>query len=186
VRAMKDFSHIDEREMVLADINQMLDTTLTVARNEVKYVADVAKDLAPDLPTVECFRNDLNQVFLNLLINAAHAIQDVVGDDASKGRGTITVKTRRDGDSVVISISDTGSGIPDDIRDRIFEHFFTTKEVGKGTGQGLSIARSIVVEKHKGAITFDSEIGKGTTFYIRLPITRKEVEHAESQHPVRG
>jgi len=186
VRAMKDFSHIDEREMVLADINQMLDTTLTVARNELKYVADVVKDLAPDLPAIECFRNDLNQVFLNLLINAAHAIQDVVGDDAGKRRGTITVKTRRDGDSVVISISDTGSGIPDSIRDRIFEHFFTTKEVGKGTGQGLSIARSIVVEKHKGAITFDSEIGKGTTFYIRLPITRKEVEHAESQHPVRG
>jgi two-component system, NtrC family, sensor kinase len=185
VRAMKDFSHIDEREMVLADINQMLDTTLTVARNELKYVADVTKGFAPDLPTVECFRNDLNQVFLNLLINAAHAIGDVVSAEG-QGRGTITVATRRDGDEVVVSISDTGGGIPEGIRDRIFDHFFTTKEVGKGTGQGLSIARSIVVEKHKGAITFDSEIGKGTTFYIRLPITRKEVEHAESQHPVRG
>ncbi|MCX6833066.1 MAG: PAS domain S-box protein [candidate division Zixibacteria bacterium] len=185
VRAMKDFSHPDEREMVLADINQMLDTTLTVARNELKYVADVAKDLAPDLPAIECFRNDLNQVFLNLLVNAAHAIGDVVSAEG-QGRGTITVATRRDGDDVVVSISDTGSGIPEGIRDRIFDHFFTTKEVGKGTGQGLSIARSIVVEKHKGAITFDSEIGKGTTFYIRLPITKKEVEHAESQHPVRG
>jgi PAS domain S-box-containing protein len=185
VRAMKDFSHIDEREMVLADINQMLDTTLTVARNELKYVADVAKDFASDLPTVECFRNDLNQVFLNLFINAAHAIGDVVSAEG-QGRGTITVATRRDGDEVVISISDTGGGIPEGIRDRIFDHFFTTKEVGKGTGQGLSIARSIVVEKHKGMITFDSEIGKGTTFYIRLPIIRKEVEHVESQHPVRG
>gem|GEM_PF-587236 len=185
VRAMKDFSHIDEREMVLADINQMLDTTLTVARNELKYVADVAKDFAPDLPTVECFRNDLNQVFLNLFINAAHAIGDVVSAEG-QGRGAITVATRRDGNEVVVSISDTGGGIPEGIRDRIFDHFFTTKEVGKGTGQGLSIARSIVVEKHKGAITFDSEIGKGTTFHIRLPITRREVEHAESQHPVRG
>ena len=185
VRAMKDFSHVDEREMVMADINQMLDTTLTVARNELKYVADVAKDFAPDLPTVECFRNDLNQVFLNLFINAAHAIGDVVSAEG-QGRGTITVATRRDGDEIVISISDTGAGIPESIRDRIFDHFFTTKEVGKGTGQGLSIARSIVVEKHKGTIAFDSEIGKGTTFYIRLPIIRKEVEHAESQHPVRG
>ncbi len=185
VRAMKDFSHTDEREMVLADVNQMLDTTLTVARNELKYVADVTKDFAPDLPTVECFRNDLNQVFLNLFINAAHAIGDVVSTEG-QGRGTITVATRRDGDEIVVSISDTGGGIPEGIRDRIFDHFFTTKEVGKGTGQGLSIARSIVVEKHKGTITFDSEIGKGTTFYIHLPITRKEVEHAESQHPVRG
>jgi two-component system NtrC family sensor kinase len=186
VRAMKDFSHIDEREMVLADVNQMLDTTLTVARNELKYVADIVKNLAPDLPAAECFRNDLNQVFLNLLINAAHAIQDVVGTDGDKGRGTITIATRRDGDSVVISISDTGAGIPEGIRDRIFEHFFTTKEVGKGTGQGLSIARSIIVEKHKGTITFDSVVGQGTTFHIGLPIARKEVEHAESQHPVRG
>jgi PAS domain S-box-containing protein len=185
VRAMKDFSHINEREMVPADINQMLETTLTVARNELKYVADVTKDFAPDLPTVECFRNDLNQVFLNMFINAAHAIGDVASAEG-QGRGTITIATRRDGDEVVVSISDTGGGIPEGIRDRIFDHFFTTKEVGKGTGQGLSIARSIVVEKHKGAITFDSEIGKGTTFYIRLPIIRKEVEHAESQHPVRG
>jgi two-component system NtrC family sensor kinase len=148
-------------------------------------VADVTKDFAPDLPTVECFRNDLNQVFLNMFINAAHAIGDVVSA-AGQGRGTITVGTRCDGDEVVISISDTGGGIPEGIRDRIFDHFFTTKEVGKGTGQGLSIARSIVVEKHKGAITFESEIGKGTTFYVHLPITRKEVEHVESQHPVRG
>lgn len=185
VRAMKDFSHPDEREMVLADVNQMLDTTLTVARNEIKYVADVTKDFAPDLPAVECFRNDLNQVFLNLLVNAAHAIGDFSGAE-EQGRGTITVATRRDGDEVVVSITDTGGGIPEGIRDRIFDHFFTTKAVGKGTGQGLSIARSIVVEKHKGAITFDSEIGKGTTFHIHLPIAKKEVEHAETLHPVRG
>jgi signal transduction histidine kinase len=179
VRAMKDFSHINEREMVLADINQMLDTTLTVARNELKYVADVAKDFSTDIPQVECFRNDLNQVFLNLMINAAHAIADVVGDGTS-GRGTITVRTRREGEDVVVAISDTGSGIPVGVRDRVFDPFFTTKEVGKGSGQGLAIARSIVVEKHKGAVTFDTEVGKGTTFYVRLPIIRKEVVHADA------
>ncbi len=179
VRAMKDFSHSDEREMVLADVNQMLDTTVTIARNELKYVADVVKELDVDLPQIECFRNDLNQVFLNLLINAAHAIQDKVGD-GSQGRGTITVRTKRDGGTVIVSVSDSGCGIPESIRHRIFEHFFTTKQVGRGTGQGLAIARSIVIEKHKGSITFDSRVGEGTTFYVRLPITRQEVAHADS------
>jgi PAS domain S-box-containing protein len=179
VRAMKDFSHRDEGEMALGDINSMLETTLTVARNELKYVANVVREYANDLPQVECFRNDLNQVFLNLLINAAHAIHDVVGDSGQQ-RGIITVGTRLEGDEVVISIADTGPGIPVDIRDRIFEHFFTTKEVGKGTGQGLAIARSIMVDKHKGSITFDTELGKGTIFHVRVPIIRREVALART------
>ena len=115
-----------------------------------------------------CHVGDLNQVFLNLVVNAAHAITDVVG--ASGAFGRIDLRAWRDGDHVVITIADTGSGIPEGIRDRIFEPFFTTKEVGRGTGQGLAIARSIVVDRHHGSLTFTSEVGRGTTFTIRLPI----------------
>jgi signal transduction histidine kinase len=108
-----------------------------------------------------------------MVINAAHAIADVIGDGASE-KGIITVGTRRDGDRVEIRISDTGTGISEDIRPRIFDPFFTTKEVGKGTGQGLAISHSVIVEKHCGTVSFESEIGKGTTFIIRLPITNEE------------
>jgi signal transduction histidine kinase len=122
------------------------------------------------LPQVACHLGDLNQVFLNLLVNAAHAIVDMVGTSGKKGR--IRVSTRSEGDVVRIEIADTGSGIPESIRDRVFEPFFTTKEVGRGSGQGLAIARSVVVDKHGGSLTFESEIGKGTTFAIVLPIDR--------------
>ena len=118
-----------------------------------------------------CNVSDLNQVFLNLLVNAAHAIGDVVEPGE---KGLITVRTALEGDRVLIGISDTGSGIPENIRANIFDPFFTTKEVGRGTGQGLAIARSVVVEKHKGSLTFESEVGKGTTFYIRLPVSQEE------------
>jgi signal transduction histidine kinase len=117
---------------------------------------------------VFCYVGDLNQVFLNLIVNAAHAIADVVGTRGCKG--TIRVRTLMDGSMVRIDIADTGSGIPEPIRHRIFDPFFTTKEVGKGTGQGLAIARSTVVTKHLGSLTFETEVGKGTTFTIRLPI----------------
>ncbi|MFH1374598.1 MAG: ATP-binding protein [bacterium] len=174
VRAMKDFAHSDQGTKSTSDINDMLASCLTVSHNELKYVADVETDLDPELPDVECYRDDLNQVFLNLLINAAHTIADVVGD-ASAGKGTITVSTLRDKDNAIIKISDTGKGIPQSIRDRIFDPFFSTKDVGKGSGQGLSIARKIVMEKHKGHLGFETEEGKGTTFIIRLPITIPEV-----------
>jgi signal transduction histidine kinase len=167
VRAMKEFAHPDQREKGDANLNQALRTTLAVAKNEYKYVADVTTELG-DLPPVLCHVGDLNQVFLNLIVNAAHAIGDVVGK--SGGKGTIRITTSQEGDSVRIDIADTGAGIPEAIRPRIFDPFFTTKEVGKGTGQGLSIARSIVVTKHHGSLTFESEVGKGTTFTIRLPI----------------
>jgi signal transduction histidine kinase len=111
----------------------------------------------------------LNQVFLNLLINAAHAIADVV--KATGERGRVVVRTRQAGEQVEISVSDSGSGIPEGVRQKIFDPFFTTKEVGKGTGQGLTLARAIVVEKHGGTLTFDTEMGKGTTFFVRLPIS---------------
>lgn len=167
VRAMKDFAHPEGKEKAAADLNKALQSTLTVARNELKYVADVETELG-DLPLVVCNIGDLNQVFLNLLVNAAHAISDVKKDSGEKG--TIRVRTAAEGKTVLVAISDNGCGIPEGIRSRIFDPFFTTKEVGRGTGQGLAIGRSVVVERHKGSLTFESEVGKGTTFFVRLPI----------------
>jgi two-component system, NtrC family, sensor kinase len=167
VRAMKEFAHTNRGEKTATDLNKALQSTLIVARNEIKYVADVETDFQ-ELPMVLCDGGDMNQVFLNLLVNAAHAIKD--RGEGNGQKGVIGVRTHRDNDHVVISISDSGCGIPENIRDKIFEPFFTTKEVGRGTGQGLAIARTIVVEKHGGSLSFDTEVGRGTTFQIRLPI----------------
>jgi PAS domain S-box-containing protein len=168
VRGMKEFSHVDRsNEEAPGDINRALESTLVVARNELKYVADVETNFG-ELPLVVCHLGDLNQVFLNLLVNAAHAIEDIVKKTNSKGK--ISVGTRRDGDWVEITISDSGTGIPEEARDKIFDPFFTTKGVGKGTGQGLALARAIIVEKHGGTLTFVTEMGKGTTFFVRLPL----------------
>lgn len=167
VRAMKEFAHPDQRDKTLANLNKALLNTLIVARNEYKYVAEVETRLS-ELPLVSCLLSDLNQVFLNLVVNAAHAIGDVVRDSSQLGR--ITITTRQEGDWVEIAIADTGGGIPDAIRDRVYDPFFTTKPVGKGTGQGLAIARSIVVDKHQGTLHFISAPGQGATFYIRLPV----------------
>ena len=166
VRAMKEFAHPERTEMAAADLNKALLSTLTVARNELKYVAEIDTDLG-DLPLVVCNVGDLNQVFLNLLVNSAHAIADVVHRDQ---KGRISVRTKLEGDEVLITVVDTGAGIPENIRTRIFDPFFTTKGVGRGTGQGLAIARSVVVEHHKGSLSFESEVGKGTAFFIRLPV----------------
>jgi PAS domain S-box-containing protein len=166
VRAMRSFGHPDGAEQCPADINECLADTLAVARNELKYVATVETSFG-DVPAVSCYRGDVNQVFLNLLINAAHAIAEArTGGDL----GTITVHSRRDGDDVVVSIGDTGVGIPEDVRDRVFDPFFTTKEVGKGTGHGLALARSVIVDRHGGTLTYESVVGVGTTFHVRLPI----------------
>jgi two-component system NtrC family sensor kinase len=167
VRSMKQFAHPDRGEMSEVDLNEAIQTTLTIARNEYKYVADVETDLG-ELPRVTCHIGEINQAVLNIVVNSAHAIADVIS--GTEGRGVIAVRTRRDGDAAVISIRDTGGGIPDTVRDRIFEPFFTTKEVGRGTGQGLAIAHSVVVEKHGGQLTFETVAGEGTTFTIRLPI----------------
>lgn len=178
VRAMKEFAHPAQAEKSAADLNKALANTLIVARNEIKYVADVETDLG-EIPSVLCNLGDINQVFLNLLVNAAHAISDAV--KGTSRRGTITVRTRQERGWVVISFADTGCGIPHNIRNRIFDPFFTTKEVGRGTGQGLAIARSIVVDKHGGSLTFESEVGKGTTFYVRLPIGSAPPEETTEQ-----
>jgi PAS domain S-box-containing protein len=167
VGAMKEFAHPDQREKTPSDLNRALGTTLVIAHNEYKYVADVETDLG-DIPAVLCHLGDMNQVFLNLLVNASHAISDVV--KGSGGKGKIRVRTRRDDNHVCIEISDTGCGIPEALGERVYDPFFTTKEVGRGSGQGLAIARSIVVDKHGGSLSYDSEIGQGTTFRILLPI----------------
>jgi PAS domain S-box-containing protein len=172
VRAMKEFSHPDRGIKEMTDLNKAISCTITVARNEWKYVAELVEDFDPALPHVMCFANDFNQVILNLIVNAAHAIADRAGAEPGS-KGTITVTTRAVGEYVEARIADTGGGIPADIRSKIFDPFFTTKGIGKGTGQGLAIAYAVVVEKHSGTIDFESEVGKGTTFIIRIPI--KEV-----------
>jgi signal transduction histidine kinase len=177
VRSMKEFSHPGAAEKSSIDLNKAIESTITVARNEWKYVAEVVTEFDPALPTVSCLQGDMNQVFLNLIINAAHAITDVVGDGTLE-KGIIRVSTRLDDVSAEIRVSDTGTGIPDRIRAKIFDPFFTTKEVGKGTGQGLAIAHNVVVDKHGGTIKCESEVGKGTTFVIRLPINASVVEAA--------
>jgi PAS domain S-box-containing protein len=179
VRAMKDFAHPESKEKAAADLNKALLSTLTVARNELKCVADVETDLG-DLPLVVCNISDLNQVFLNLLVNAAHAISEVVKGSGEKGK--IRVRTVAEDNTVLVTIADTGCGIPEGIRTRVFDPFFTTKEVGRGTGQGLAIARSVVVERHKGTLTFESEVGKGTTFYICLPLEPGECSRETKVH----
>jgi PAS domain S-box-containing protein len=167
VRAMKEFAHPEGKEKAAADINEALRSTLIVARNELKYVAEVETELG-SVPPVVCNVGELNQVFLNLLVNAAHAIADT--KKLTGGKGLIRVRTWTEADAVLISVSDTGCGIPETNHDKVFNPFFTTKAIGRGTGQGLAIARAIVVEMHGGTLTFESEVGRGTTFYVRLPL----------------
>ena len=173
VHAMKEFSHPGNDGKVGLDINRAIESTITVARNEWKYVAEMKTDFDHSLPLVPCFPAEFNQVILNVLINAAHAIGEIAGDGSGE-RGIISVSTRNLGNSAEISITDTGGGIPEGVRSKVFDPFFTTKDVGKGTGQGLAISHSVIVEKHGGTITFETEVGKGTTFFIRLPMTGPE------------
>lgn len=169
VRSMKDFSHPGTKEKVALDLNRSIESTLTVCRSEWKYVADVVTEFDAGLPLVPCLPGEFNQVVLNIVINATHAIADVVGDGGG-GKGKITVSTRADGDWVEVRISDTGTGIPEHVRQRVFDPFFTTKGVGKGTGQGLAIAHAVVSSMHGGTLHFETEMGRGTTFVIRLPL----------------
>jgi signal transduction histidine kinase len=168
VRSMKEFSHPNQDAPSSADLNAAILSTLTIARNEYKYVAEVETRLG-DIPAVICYASELNQALLNIIVNAAHAVSErAAGADR---KGLITITTAVDGGEVVISVADTGAGIPQEIQDKIFDPFFTTKEVGKGSGQGLAIARSVIVERHGGSLTFETEQGRGTVFVIRLPAT---------------
>jgi PAS domain S-box-containing protein len=174
VSAMKEFSHPGTKEKTPLDLNHAIESTITVARNEWKYVADLETEFDPSLPLISCLPGEFNQVILNLIVNAAHAIADVVAK-GGPGKGKIKVQTRNCQESVEIRIQDTGSGIPEKVQARVFDPFFTTKEIGKGTGQGLAIAHSVVVDKHHGRIHFETEEGKGTTFVIRLPHDGKDL-----------
>jgi signal transduction histidine kinase len=178
VRAMKDFAYPDRKDQSPSDLNRAITSTLTVARNEYKYVAELVTDLA-DLPPVTCHVGELNQVFLNIIVNAAHAIEGHRAD----GTGKIVVRTFALADHVKITIEDNGGGIPDAVRDKIFDPFFTTKEIGKGTGQGLAIARAVVVDKHRGKLDVTSTVGAGTTFTITLPIGGVPEERISAQMP---
>ena len=181
VQAMKEFSHPSD-DMQMVNLNRSIESTVTVAKNEWKYVADMQLDLSDDLPPVACHPSEINQVILNIVVNASHAIGDLV-KNANGAKGAITIVTRADGPDVVVTIGDTGGGIPPAIRDKVFDPFFTTKEVGRGTGQGLAIAHRIIVEHHEGSIRFETEVGKGTRFIIRLPIQgarKKQADDASS------
>ena len=165
VRAMKSFAHVDHDEKASGDINQAICDTLMVAQSEYKSVATVETDLGA-LPPVICFLGRLNQVFLNLVVNAAHAIAEA----KQPAEGKIRIASRADGNVITVTISDNGAGIPEAIQHKVFDQFFTTKPVGKGTGQGLSLARGIVVDAHGGTLSFETTLGQGTTFQIQLPV----------------
>ena len=164
VGSMHEFAHptVDRAPQ---DLNAALRNTLVVAAGEYKAVADVETDLG-DLPLVTCNGGEIKQVLLSVIVNAAHAIEDCSPGE----RGTIRIRTRADATHVLISVADTGCGIPAPIADRVFDPFFTAKEVGRGSGQGLAIARTLVVERHGGSLTFETTPGEGTTFHVRLPI----------------
>jgi len=168
IQAMKRFSYSSGDEKKSVNITEAINNTLVISRNEWKYVADVVTDFDPNLTDILCMPGEINQVLLNIIVNASHAIGDVVR--GTSGKGLITIITRKNGDMGEISIKDTGSGIAEDVRDKVFNLFFTTKDVDKGSGQGLAISYDIVVNKHGGTITFESEVGRGTAFLIRLPL----------------
>lgn len=170
VQAMKEFSHPGSKEKESADLNRIIETTVTVARSEWKYVSNIEMNLDSGLPPVPLLIDEMGQVVLNLLVNGAHAIDAKLGENPEGKKGVISINTNHDGDWAEIRITDSGSGIPKKDRNLIFDPFFTTKTVGKGTGQGLAIAHDVVAQKHGGTLTFETEMGKGSTFIIGLPI----------------
>ncbi|MDQ8202577.1 ATP-binding protein [Pelagicoccus sp. SDUM812003] len=179
VRSLKEFSHPSQPGKSKADLNRAIENTVNISRGEWKNVAEVKLQLDPDLPEIDCVVDEINQVVLNLIVNASHAVEA-----ADRGMGTIEVRTMRDENYACIEVSDTGTGIPFEIRDRLFEPFFTTKGIGEGTGQGLAMARNIVVKSHHGRIDFESDLGHGTTFRVHLPIQQTNKVASEDQEEV--
>ena len=180
VRAMKDFAHPSVNEKKPENLNNIIESTATVTRNEWKYVSEMKLELDPDLPLVVCKGSEIGQVLLNIIINASHAIEDAIAGETGK-LGEIQISTHRDDEWVEIRISDTGTGIPEESRSKVFDYFYTTKEVGKGTGQGLAISHSVITKNHQGSLTFETEMGKGTTFIIRLPFI-EDLDNKEDAH----
>ncbi len=170
---MKDFSHPGSDEKKPANINKIVESTVTVSRNEWKYVAEMELDYAADLPLIPCLASEISQVLLNIIVNSAHAIAGI-NQSSEKEMGKISIRTTKITHGIEIQITDTGGGIPEHIQERVFEPFFTTKVRGKGTGQGLAIAHRVIVDKHQGRLSFASDKGKGTTFVIELPVDGNE------------
>lgn len=179
VSSMKTFSHPDSKDMTAVDLNNSIDSTITVSRNEWKYVAEIVTDFDESLPVVTCFVSEINQAILNIIVNAAHAIGDSASGESAE-KGLIGITTLHDNGWAEIRITDTGCGMTPNIIKKIFDPFFTTKEVGKGTGQGLSISHGVIVTKHGGSIDVESEAGHGTTFVIRIPVKPGELADTKS------
>jgi PAS domain S-box-containing protein len=173
VQAMKEFAHPGSRKIERADLNKIIRNTVTVCRNEWKYVADIELQLDPELPHVECLGSEISQVLLNLIVNAAHAIEAAKLED----KGRITISNSWHEDTLEVRVADNGTGIPEAVRESVFNPFFTTKEVGRGTGQGLAIAQDIVAVKHRGRLFFETQDGVGSTFIMQLPLRQDGVEH---------
>jgi signal transduction histidine kinase len=171
VAAMRTFAVAPSLERTPVDINEAVRNTLVVTASEYRHVAELTTEFG-DIPTLNGNVGEINQVLLNLIVNASHAIADELGDNG--GRGRLHVRTSHEDEGVLISITDSGCGIPNEIGDRIFDQFFTTKPVGKGTGQGLAISRRLVVDGHGGSLSFESQKGEGTTFFIRLPLNLED------------
>jgi PAS domain S-box-containing protein len=169
VRSLKEFAHSPSSEMEQANINHLVERALAIAAGEYKPVAELTTDLA-ELPPVHCHVGEVTQALLNIILNAAQAIAESVQGSARKGE--LSIRTWCENDQVVVALRDTGPGIPESIRPRIFDPFFTTKELGKGSGQGLALAWAVIRQKHRGSLTFESCVGQGTTFFVRLPVTR--------------
>ena len=173
VEAMRDFSHPELMEKKMVDINKAIRNTVIVTRNLWKYASDLETDLEETLPGLPCQPGEINQVLLNLIANAADAITEATADASETGKGKIRIVTRKVDSWIEIQVSDTGSGIPAAVQEKIFDPFYTTKPVGKGTGQGLAIVADVIAH-HGGTLTFETTSGKGTIFYIRLPFGKKD------------
>jgi len=174
VRAMKEFSHPSSKDKVPSDLTKIITNTTTVCQNEWKNVADLETDFAPDLPLVPVVADEIGQVILNIMVNASHAISDKLEDVHEDGKGTIKITAKTHSENAEITITDSGSGMPEKVLKQVFDPFYTTKEVGRGSGQGLAIAHDVITNKHGGSIKVESEIGKGTTFIIHLPLAAEQ------------
>lgn len=177
VRAMKEFSHPEQKDKTPMNLKQTIQTTITVAKNEWKYVAEMKTDFDKDLPEVDLLPDEFNQVVLNLILNAVDAIKEKLEQGNHNEKGVITISTGMKDNFAIIKVEDNGNGIPKNVLTKIYDPFFTTKEVGQGTGQGLSICRDIIVNKHNGSIDVESKVGEGTKFTIRIPIKQTVENH---------
>jgi signal transduction histidine kinase len=184
VGALNEFLHPGADEKIAVDLNHVIENAIAVCRNEWRYVAEVELNLRHDLPAVCCYLGEFSQVIVNIVTNAAHAIAEKLETEPDS-QGKITVLTEHDGEWVEVRISDTGVGMEPEVQEQIFDSFFTTKEVGKGTGQGLAIAQSVLVDRHHGTIDVVSELGRGSTFIVRVPLV-EQVNVTTSQSESRG